>query len=240
MKLGIIGAMDIEVETLRSALRGGRTVRRAGIDFYCGCLEGVDAVVCRCGVGKVQAAMCTQILCDLFEVTHLVNTGVAGSLRPSLEIGDLLISTDAMYHDLDCRAVGYPVGQVPGLETLAFPADETLVALAQAAAEAVCPGHSALGRVASGDQFICSRAQKERILASTEAFCAEMEGAAIAHTAWQNGVPYVILRAISDRADGSAAQDYPAFEALAARRCADVVCRLARLLGQSGIEKNVM
>ena len=114
----------------------------------------------------------------------------------------------------------------------AFPADEKLIELAFAAAEAVNPGHNKIGRVASGDQFICSREQKETIIANTQAICAEMEGASIAHAAYRNGVPFVILRAISDKADDSAEMDYPTFEALAAQRCAQVTMNLAKNLAE--------
>lgn len=227
-KLGIIGAMQVEVETLVEQLARRRCVERAGSTFYEGELEGLPVVVVQCGVGKVNAAMCMQILCDCFGVTHVVNTGVAGSLDAQLDIGDLVVSKDAMYHDFDCRFVGYAIGQVPGLEVHAFPAEETMAALAFAAAEAVNPGHTKIGRVASGDQFICSREQKVKIIADTGALCTEMEGAAIAQTAWRNRVPFVILRAISDKADDSAQMDYPTFEAIAAKRCAEVVRCLAK------------
>ena len=228
MKLGIIGAMQVEVETLveRMELCGRRTVARSV--YYEGKLEGLDAVVVQCGVGKVNAAMCVQTLCNLYGVTHIVNTGVAGSLCAELDIGDLVVSRDAMYHDFDCNAVGYPTGQVPGMEVTAFPADEGLAELAYAAAETVNPGHTKTGRVASGDQFVCRGDQKEQIISVTQALCTEMEGAAIAHAAWRNGVPFVILRAISDKADDSAQMDYPTFEAIAARRCAAVTVELAR------------
>ena len=230
MKLGIIGAMDVEVATLKASMEDVTITARAGMEYYSGKLEGVDAVVVQCGVGKVNAAMCTQILIDLFRVTHIVNTGIAGSLLQELDIGDLVISRDAIHHDFDLRFWNRPVGQVPGLDVTAFPADPVLVAAAFAAAEAENPGHNKVGRVASGDQFICSKRQKEDIIANTQAICAEMEGASIAHTAYRNGIPFVIIRAISDKADDSAEMDYPTFEAIAARRCARVTCRLAKAM----------
>jgi adenosylhomocysteine nucleosidase len=174
--------------------------------------------------------MCTQILIDSFAVDAIVNTGIAGSLCADLDIGDLVISRDAIHHDFDLRFWGRPIGQVPGMDVIAFPADEKLMNAAFAAAEAENAGHTKVGRVASGDQFICSKAQKEKIIADTEAICAEMEGASIAHTAYRNGVPFVIIRAISDKADDSAEMDYPTFEAIAAQRCANVTCRLAKML----------
>lgn len=231
MKLGIIGAMAVEIEDLKARLQGMNTLCRAGMEFYEGVLEGLPVVVCRSGVGKVHAAMCAQILVDCFAVTHIVNTGIAGSLRPELDIGDLLISQDAMYHDFDCTVFpGYAYGQVPGVPMAAFPADPELMELARQAAEAVRPGHCVLGRVASGDQFVARDEQKKQIIAHTGASCTEMEGAAIAHAAYRNGVPFVILRAISDKADGSAQVDYPSFENAAAHTCAKVTAHLAKLL----------
>ena len=231
-KLGIIGAMRIEVETLLEKMENVTMTKHAWSEYYEGTLEGLDVVVVQCGVGKVNAAMCAQILCSCYGVTHLVNTGIAGSLNAALDIGDLVISQDAMYHDFDLRFWGRPVGQVPGFDVTAFPADEKLIAQAYAAAEAVNPGHNTVGRVASGDQFICSKEQKEKIISDTQAVCAEMEGAAIAQTAYRNAVPFVILRAISDKADDSAEMDYPTFECIAAHRCAEVTGKLARQLNE--------
>lgn len=232
MKLGIIGAMDVEVATLRKNMENIQKTQKAGMDFYTGVLKGVNCVVVQCGVGKVNAALCVQCLCDCFEVTHIVNTGVAGSLFAELDIGDLVISQDAVYHDFDCHVLNnnYVVGQVPGLSVRKFPADESLMALAFAAAETINPGHNRIGTVASGDQFVCTKEQKAQIIADTAALCTEMEGAAIAHSAWRNGVPFVVLRAISDKADDSSEMDYPAFEAIAAQRCASVTMTLAENL----------
>lgn len=229
-KLGIIGAMETEVETLLGVMEEKTVRNRAGSVFYEGVLEGLPVVVVQCGVGKVNAALCAQILCDCYGVTHLVNTGIAGSLCAELDIGDLLVSQDAMYHDFDCVNFGYPYGKVPGMDTVAFPADETLMKLAYEAAESVNPGHTKIGRVASGDQFVAEKTLKEKIIALTGGLCTEMEGAAIAQTAYRNKVPFVILRAISDKADDSAEMDYPTFERIAAHRCAQVTRYLARAL----------
>lgn len=231
-KLGIIGAMTIEVETLKEHMTDRNITTRAGMEFCEGKLAGLDAVVVQCGVGKVNAALCVQILCDCFGVTHVVNTGVAGSLCADLDIGDLVISREAVYHDFDCSVINdaYRVGQVPGLPVWSFPADSVMVELAMQAAEAVNPGHNQIGTIASGDQFICNKAVKEQIIANTGAICTEMEGAAIAHAAWRNQVPFAILRAISDKADDSAEMDYPTFENIAAKRCAAVTETLAKKL----------
>lgn len=232
MKLGIIGAMTVEVETICSMLTKKKTCERGGITFYEGFLEQLPVVIAQCGVGKVNAALCVQIMCDVFSVTQIVNTGVAGSLDAKLDIGDFVISQDAMYHDFDCHILNpsYPVGQVPGLSVHAFPADPILVEAAFAAAQSVHKNHACIGRIASGDQFVCEAALKEKIIESTGAKCTEMEGAAIAHAAWKNAVPFVVIRAISDKADDSAQMDYPTFEAIAAERCARVIVALAAYL----------
>ena len=230
MKLGIIGAMSVEVEALKAKMEDITVGIHAQSEYFEGTLEGTPAVVVQCGVGKVNAAMCAQVLVSVYGVTHLVNTGIAGSLCADLDIGDLVISKDAMYHDFDCVHFGYEMGRVPGMDVVAFPADAALAELAYAAAEAVNAGHSKIGRVASGDLFVAAKSAKEAIIAKTGAVCTEMEGAAIAHTAYRNGIPFVIIRAISDKADDSAEMDYPTFEAIAAHRCASVTCRLAAAL----------
>ena len=233
-KLGIIGAMSVEIELLKSHMGDMRTQDYAGMTFYEGTLEKLPVVVVVCGVGKVNAALCVQVLCDRFQVTHVVNTGVAGSLCADLDIGDFVVSQDAMYHDFDCHSLSnqYPVGQVPGLAVRAFPADQKLIDCAYAAAQQVLSGHARIGRVASGDQFICDKAIKNKIIENTGALCTEMEGAAISHAAWRNGIPFVVIRAISDKADDSAEMDYPTFEAIAAKRCATVTQLMAKELSK--------
>lgn len=230
VKLGIIGAMSIEVESLKNSMENLTNHPQTGMAFYEGTLDGLPCVVVECGVGKVNAALCVQVLCDRFGVTHIVNTGVAGSLSNDLDIGDLVISRDVMHHDFDCSPMGYAVGQVPGLPVLRFPADETLQKLALSAVNEVYPDHCLIGTVASGDQFVSDPVVKERIIANTGALCTEMEGAAIAQAAFRNGVPFVIIRAISDKADDSAQMDYPSFEIMAAARCASVTRAMARNL----------
>ncbi len=232
-KLGIIGAMAVEVAALKEKMENLTVTEKAGMAFFDGILEGQPAVVVQCGVGKVNAAMCAQILCACFDVTHLVNTGIAGSLCAELDIGDLVVSRDAMYHDFDCVHFGYEMGKVPGMDVVAFPADETLMGYAVEAAESVNPGHTKIGRVASGDLFVAEKSVKNRIIEKTGAVCTEMEGAAIAQTAYRNKVPFVILRAISDKADDSAEMDYPTFEAIAADRCARVAIAMARKIREA-------
>lgn len=230
VKLGIIGAMEQEVETLLAQMEDKTADVVAGSTFYEGKLSGLDVVVVQCGIGKVNAALCVQILCTKYGITHAVNTGIAGSLCADLDIGDLVVSQDAMYHDFDCVHFGYPYGKVPGMDVVSFPADATMMKLAFDAANSVHPGHVSVGRVASGDQFVAEQTLKDKIISNTQALCTEMEGTAIAQTAYRNGIPFVILRAISDKADNSAEMDYPTFEKQAAHRCAAVTVALAAAL----------
>jgi adenosylhomocysteine nucleosidase len=223
-KIGIIGAMELEVETLKSKMLTSNIVKKAGMEFYEGTLNDAQVVIVRSGVGKVNAALCVQILADVFNVTHIINTGVAGSLNAKLDIGDILISKDAIHHDVDVTIFGYALGEVPQLGTREFKADETLISLAKKSCEKVNPElHAVVGRVVSGDQFISGNEIKEKLISTFQGDCAEMEGASIAHGAFLNNIPFVIIRAISDKADNSAEMDYPTFERAAAEHSAKLV-----------------
>lgn len=228
-KIGIIGAMDLEVDHLKSEMTVAKIVTKANMDFYEGTLNGASVVIVRSGIGKVNAALCVQILADVFEVSHVINTGVAGSLNAKLDIGDILISKDALHHDMDVTIFGYKLGEVPQMGFREFVADERLAALAKEACEKVNPDINAvIGRVVSGDQFISSKEVKEKLITEFQGDCAEMEGASIAHGAHLNNIPFVIIRAISDKADDSAEMDYPTFEAAAAKHSAALVKELVK------------
>lgn len=227
-KLGIIGAMELEVSELKSKMDVKNVAEKAGMEFYEGTLNGRDVVVVQCGIGKVNAGICVQILADLFHVDAVINTGVAGSLRAEINIGDIVVSTDACEHDMDVSPLGYEPGIIPQMETSFFPADQELARAAVAVCREVNPEigvHE--GRVVSGDQFISDNDVKDRLIRQFGGYCAEMEGAAIAHAAFLNKLPYVVIRAISDKADGSAHMDYPEFERAAAAHCARLVEHLA-------------
>lgn len=218
--IGIIGAMEEEVQELIADLAFAEKKTVASMDFYKGTLYGKDCVIVKSGVGKVNAALCTQILADFYSPDVLINTGVAGSLDTQINIGDIVVSEDAVQHDMDASAVGDPVGQVPRMNVLAFPADPVLVKKAAEANRKANPDiQTFTGRIASGDQFISGGEKKKQIQEFFHARCAEMEGAAIAHGAYLNKIPYVILRAISDKADGSVQMDYPTFEKQAIVHC---------------------
>jgi len=230
-RIGIIGAMDLEVEHLKSEMQISRIVDKAGMEFYTGTLKGVDVVIVRSGIGKVNAGLCAQILADVFQVTHIINTGVAGSLNAKLDIGDILISKDALYHDMDVRIFGYQLGEVPQMGCREFKADKAMIEAAVSSCKEVNPDiHVEVGRILSGDQFISDKAKKETLIADFQGDCTEMEGAAIAHSAYLNKIPFVIIRAISDKADDSAEMDYPTFEREAAKHSAKLVEHMITLL----------
>lgn len=211
--IGIIGAMEEEVSVLKGAMRVDETVEYASMTFLKGELWNKEVVVVRSGIGKVNAAICAQVLVDKFQVDVIINTGIAGSLDASIDIGDVVISTDLVEHDVDASEFGDPVGQVPRMDTFAFPADMTLVEKAVAANKEANPDiKTFVGRIVSGDQFVSSSEVKEKLVSNFHARCTEMEGAAIAHAAYLNKVSCVIIRSISDKADNSATMDYPTFE----------------------------
>ena len=217
--LGIIGAMDEEVAKLKEHMTDVAVTTKASMDFYHGKLNGKEVVIVRSGIGKVNAAICTQILVDDYKVSAVINTGIAGSLRNEINIGDIVLSTDALEHDMEATAFGYPVGQIPRMDTLAFEADKNLIALAEKCCAKVNPDiQTFTGRVVTGDQFIASKDKKNWLVENFAGYCTEMEGAAIAHCAYLNKIPFLVIRAISDKADDSAQMDYPTFEALAIER----------------------
>lgn len=230
-RIGIIGAMELEVEQLKHAMIMERVITKAAMDFFVGTLEDIDVIVVRSGIGKVNAALCVQILADVFQVTHIINTGVAGSLNPALNIGDILVSNDALYHDMDVTIFGYEPGEVPQMGFREFKADEAMISAAVVSCKEVNPDINVkIGRVVSGDQFISSKEVKQRLIDTFHGDCAEMEGAAIAHGAYLNNLPFVIIRAISDKADDSAEMDYPSFERAAARHSALLVKHMITVL----------
>ena len=231
MTIGIIGAMEEEVAILKEAMDVEKVVEHASMQFYKGILCGEKVVVVRSGIGKVNAAVCAQALVDKFNIDILINTGIAGSLDPAIDIGDMVISTDLVEHDMDASIFGDPVGQIPRMDTFSFPADPELVKKAvQANTEANPDIKTFTGRIVSGDQFVSSSEVKERLVSLFDAKCTEMEGAAIAHVAYLNKIPCVIIRAISDKADNSATMDYPTFEKQAIKHSVKLVRNLLLLI----------
>jgi len=228
--IGIIGAMKVEIDTIIDQLGDHRMTMVAGSDFHEGTLGGRRVVVARCGVGKVNAAMCTQIVIGRFGATRVINSGVAGALDPTLDIGDLVISTDAVQYDMDVTGLGYEPGVIPELNVLAFVADEELRAVMRRAAHEVLPDITVLdGRIASGDRFVCDQSENQYIVETFGAICCEMEGSAIAQVCARNEVPFVSVRTISDKADSTSITEYRLNEEHTAHRCAAIVTRALQL-----------
>ena len=215
-KIGIIGAMDEEVNQIKVVMTDVKIKKKAGMDFYEGSLYGKYIIVVRSGIGKVNASICTQILIDEYEVEGVINTGIAGSLKNEINIGDIVLSTDVLYHDMDATNFGYEYGVIPRMDSSIFVADPYLLEKAKEASKKVNEEIGIFtGRVVSGDQFVADKVKKQWIESKFHGYCTEMEGAAIGHTAYLNQVPFLIIRAISDKADDSAHVDYDVFEAKA-------------------------
>jgi adenosylhomocysteine nucleosidase len=215
-KIGIIGAMDEEVNKLKGQMEKVVIKSIASMDFYEGSLEGSPIVVVRSGIGKVNGAICTQILVDRYQVNMVINTGIAGSLRNEIDIADIVLSTDALQHDMDASGFGYEIGVIPRMKKSVFQADKNLIDMAKSVCGEVLPllgVHT--GRIVSGDQFVSDSEKKEWLTNTFDGYCTEMEGAAIAQAAYLNNIPFLIIRAISDKADNSAQMEYAEFEAIA-------------------------
>lgn len=229
--IGIIGAMDVEVESLKESAGITKTTTIAEMEFCEGTLDDTNVVIVKCGMGKVNAGICANTLINDFGCTKIINTGVAGSLDNQIDIGDIVVSIDAVQHDFTVEAIGYKKGEIPYTGLYAFPADEGLRAAAvTAAAEATPDIHVFEGRICSGDQFISTAEQKEEITSNFGGMCCEMEGAAVAQTCYLNHTPFVVIRAISDKNDGSQSVEFDIFQEKAASDCAKIVSCMVKSL----------
>ncbi len=229
--IGIIGAMEEEVLTLKDKMNIQEVRSIASLDFFVGELKNKKVVVVQGGIGKVNAAVCTQILIDVFYVDAIVNTGVAGALSDKLEIGDVVISKEAIQHDFDATSFDYKLGEIPRMDTSVFKADEHMIKIAEKASD-VLDSHVNVytERIVSGDQFIADPRRKKEIIRDFNGFCTEMEGAAIAHVCYLNRMPYVIIRSISDKADDSADMNFAEFTKMAALNSCKLIERILELL----------
>lgn len=223
-RIGIIGAMDAEVSLLKASITDQKTEVIAQMEFVSGKMGGTEAVVVKCGMGKVNAGICAHTLINRYGVSEVINTGVGGSLDNRIDIGDIVVSTDAVQHDFDVRVIGFQRGEIPYTGLYAFPADPSLIEAAIKAVRDTAPEVKVFeGRVCSGDQFIASSEQKKAIIDNFGGLCCEMEGAAIAQTCYLNQTPYVIIRAISDKADHSEEVSFEKFAEAAGKHCAAIV-----------------
>lgn len=215
--IGIIGAMEPEVEALIAALGEKECEQLSGIKFYTGNLGGKRVAIAKCGIGKVFAAICAQTMILKYDPSLIVNTGVGGALAPGLSTGDIVIADKLCQHDMDTSAIGDPKGLVSGINVIYFEADDRAKSILLGAAKKNGLNAS-VGTVASGDKFIASKEEKERIVSEFAASACEMEGCAVAQVAFVNKTPFAVIRAISDSADGEATMDYPTFLPIAAKR----------------------
>ncbi len=222
--IGIIGAMEEEIIHIKEKMQIISVKNIVGVDFYLGKMHGKSIVLVRSGIGKVNASLCTQVLVDLYGVDSIINIGVAGGVDRDLSVGDIVISSDACYHDFDCTSFGHKIGVIPRMEESAFKADSSLIKLAQkSGANLVGEEKVVVGRIVSGDQFISKKEDTKRIWDEFKASCVEMEGAAVAQTAWLNQVPFVIIRTISDKADEEANVDFSKFVEVMAEQSSRVI-----------------
>lgn len=220
--IGIIGAMDVEVNTLKQKVKNKTVTNIAGIDFVMGDIEGVMAVVAQCSPGKVNAALCTQAMIDRFSPDCIINVGVGCSLSPEVVIKNIVIASDVCEYDIDITALGEPRGFINGLNMTKVPTDTALSdSLARAAIN--CGERIHRGTVASGDTFIAGEELRLSLKTDFGAICGEMEGGAIGHTCAANGIPFAVLRSISDGGDENALMDYPTFKNIAAKLSTSII-----------------
>ena len=200
--IGIIGAMEEEIENIKPYIDIISTKNIVGVDFYMGKMGGNNVVLVRSGIGKVNAAVCSQVLIDLYAVDYIINVGVAGAINKDLKIGDVVIATDTMHHDMDTTYFGDDIGIIPRMEESAFKADNELIEIALKSSYDVLENNNVVtGRIVSGDQFLCDIEKKNKIWSHFKASCVDMESAAIGQACYLNKIPFCIIRSISDNSD---------------------------------------
>ncbi|MBE1447034.1 5'-methylthioadenosine/adenosylhomocysteine nucleosidase [Paenibacillus sp. OAS669] len=229
-KIGVIGAMKEEIEQFLQHMEQVNVSEKAKVQFREGLFYNKPIVLCKSGVGKVNAAVTTQVLIDTYGVDAIIFTGVAGAVDPELNVGDIVISSESMQHDMDVTALGFPVGTIPYEETSVFAADESLRQLAVNASSELFPGRVKVGRILSGDQFIASRETVSRLYSELQGTCTEMEGASVAQVCAMNGIPHVIIRSMSDKADGSAHVNFAEFTVQASENSYRIVEHMLKQL----------
>jgi len=218
---GIIGAMDVEVDALKTLVKNKKTALFAGIEFVSGSINGREVCIAKCSAGKVNAALCTQIMIDRFSPDEIINMGIACSLSENVVIKDVVVATEVCQYDFDTSAIDGVKGLIIDDKT-SIPADKDLSdKLAKAAKKCVERVHR--GIIASGDCFIASEALKQSIVSDFSAICGEMEGGAVGQVCYINGVPFAVIRSISDGGDENSQIDYPAFKEIAAHISTTVI-----------------
>lgn len=226
MLIGIIGALELEIESLKVLMDGARVETVSSVDFYRGSINGREVVVAAAGVGKVNAAVCAQTMILKYSPDLVINIGVAGGLSPELKIGDIAIADAVVEHDMDTTATGEPLGYIYGIEAVEMPCDNKTADMLESAVCSAGDIYVQRGIIASGDQFISTQEQRNKIIDNFGAIAAEMEGASIGHVCTMNKVPFAVLRAISDGADDDSAMDFPAFAKMAAANSIKIILEL--------------
>lgn len=232
--IGIIGAMDVEIEQLLLEMAETDETKVFGNRFITGKLASMPVVVTKSGVGKVNAAICAQTMLHQYEVSSIIFIGVAGALNPKLGIGDMIISTSCQEHDIDASILGFPRGTVPYQAISEYPADPSLIQFAWEAANKLDGIHVQKGKILSGDQFISDASLVNVLHKELAGDCVEMEGAAVAHVCYLTDIPYVVIRSMSDRADHGAPVDFVEFTKLAAVRSCQLVTSMLHYMHESG------
>jgi len=230
-KIGIIGAMEEEITAIKNKMKIQNVRSISSLEFYVGILHGKEIVLVRAGIGKVNAAICTQILIDCFSIEAIINVGVAGGLGSNLKIGDIVISDEAVQHDVDATGFGYELGIIPRMKNSFFKSDRNLINIAKKASETLSIDIGIYtGRILTGDQFISSIDKKKELEEKFNGLCAEMEGGAIAQTCYLNNIPFVIIRSISDNADDSAEVNFEEFSQLAAANSCKMIDKIIEIM----------
>ncbi|MGL5124248.1 MAG: 5'-methylthioadenosine/adenosylhomocysteine nucleosidase [Fusobacteriaceae bacterium] len=229
MRIGIIGAMNEEIIQLKNIMKIESEENIAGFIYYIGEIENKKVVLVESGIGKVNSALCTTLLLQKFNIEKVVFTGVAGAVGKELNIGDIVISSELIEHDFDCTAFGLEPGVIPRMENSIFKGDKGLIDLASQSSSAIIGKDKVkIGRVVSGDQFIASKEKIDWLREMFNAQCTEMEGASVAHVCYLFKIPFVIIRGISDKADGSAHMDFNEFVILAAENSKNVLVEMLK------------
>ena len=221
--IGIIGAMEIEIKTIRSKMEGKQSSTAGGMEFVSGTLNGTPVVTAVCGIGKVCAAMCTQAMVINYKPSLIINTGVGGTLTDELSVCDICVADNVCQHDFDLTSIGSPAGEIPAINAVKIPCDARAVEILTECAKQFDGIKVKTGTVASGDQFIAGDAQRQRIIDLFGASACEMEGGSIGQVCRLNNIPFAVVRAISDSADGSAEMSYNEFLPLAADNAAKMI-----------------
>ncbi len=221
--IGIIGAMDIEINGYKNFMTDIKCEKHAMFEFICGKIHGKDVVAVICGIGKVSAAICTQLMIDKFSPDIIINSGVAGGLDSSLGIGDIAVAADVIQHDVDTTIFGDPAGYITNLGVVNIPASKKVCEKLKEIAKGIENTSVVCGTIVTGDQFISTPYQKNKLRDNFDAIATEMEGGSVGHVCYANNVSFGIIRAISDNAEGDALMDYETFKKIAAEKSIYIV-----------------